>query len=54
MGNADQADPNTVLVETNLTIQLLNREPETGMAVFRLVRTSGGWKLAAVEMFEVR
>jgi hypothetical protein len=51
---ADKLDPNTVLVETNLTIQLLNREPETGMAVFRLVRTAGGWKLAAVEMFEVR
>jgi hypothetical protein len=50
----DKLDPNTVLVETNLTIQLLNREPETGMAVFRLVRTGGGWKLASVDMFEVR
>jgi hypothetical protein len=50
----DKLDSNTVLVETILTIQLLNREPESGMAVLRLVRTSGGWKLAAVEMFEVR
>jgi len=50
----DKLDPNTALVETSLTIQLLNREPESGMAVFRLVKTSGGWKLASVDMFEVR
>jgi len=50
----DKLDANTALVESNMTIQLLNREPETGIAVFRLVRTSGGWKLAAVDMFEVR
>lgn len=50
----DKLDGNTALVETNLTIQLLNREPETGTAVFRLVRSAGGWKLAGVDMFEVR
>ena len=50
----DKLDLNTTLVETNLTIQLLNRDPESGMAVFRLVRTGGGWKLASVDMFEVR
>ena len=50
----DKLDANTALVETNMTIQLLNREPETGMAVFRLIRTAGGWKLASVDMFEVR
>ena len=50
----DKLDANTVLVETDLTIKLLNREAESGMAVFRLIRTSGGWKLAAVDMFEVR
>ena len=50
----DKLDANTALVETTLTIQLLNREPETGLAVFRLIRTVGGWKLASVDMFEVR
>ena len=50
----DKLDANTALVETTLTIQLLNREPETGLAVFRLIRTAGGWKLASVDMFEVR
>ena len=50
----DKLDANTVLVEAGVTIQLLNRDPETGTAVFRLVRTAGGWKLAAVDMFEVR
>jgi len=33
---------------------LLNREPETGSAVFRLVRTGSGLKLLSVDMFEVR
>jgi tetratricopeptide (TPR) repeat protein len=50
----DKLDSNTALVETNLTIQLLNREPESGMAVFRMIKTAGGWKLAGVDMFEVR
>jgi hypothetical protein len=50
----DKLDANTALVETNMTIQLLNREPETGTAVFRLVRTVSGWKLVSVDMFEVR
>jgi tetratricopeptide (TPR) repeat protein len=50
----DKLDPNTALVEAVQTIQLLNRQPESGMAVYRLVKTSGGWKLASVDMFEVR
>jgi len=50
----DKLDANTLLVETGLTIKLLNREPETGTAVFRLVRTASGLKLASVDMFEVR
>jgi hypothetical protein len=50
----DKLDSSTALVETNLTIQLLNREAESGLAVFRLVKTGAGWKLAAVDMFEVR
>ena len=50
----DQLDANTIVVETNMTIKLLNKEQETGMAVYRLTRSAGGWKLSAVDMFEVR
>ncbi len=50
----DRVDANTVLVETEMNIKLLNKEPETGLAVFRLVKVGNSWKLAAVEMFEVR
>lgn len=50
----DKLDAVTVLVETSMTVQLLNRDPETGMAVYRLIRTAGGWKLGSVDMFEVR
>lgn len=52
--HADQLDANTVLVETGMSIRLLNRETEAGMAVYRLARTGNGWKLAAVDIFEVR
>ena len=50
----DRLDANTVLVEANMTIKLLNREVETGTAVYRLVKIGGGWRLSAVDMFEVR
>ncbi len=52
--HADMFDANTAIVETNLSVRLLTREPETGTAVFRLLRTGTGWKLAGVEIFEVR
>ena len=52
--HADQLDANTVLVETGLSIRLLNRETETGMAVYRLSKAGSGWKLSAVDIFEVR
>ena len=51
---ADRLDQNTMLVETTMTIKLLNRNEEAGTAVYRLVRAGNGWKLAAVEVFEVR
>jgi tetratricopeptide (TPR) repeat protein len=54
VSQVDKLDDNTSLVETNLSVKLLNREPESGLAVFRLVKTAAGWKLAAVDMFEVR
>ncbi len=52
--HVDRIDANNVWVETSLAIKLLNREPETGMAVYRLTRIGSGWKLSGVEIFEVR
>lgn len=50
----DNQDINNVLVEVNLNIKLLNKNPESGPAVFRLSKVGNTWKLSAVEMFEVR
>ena len=50
----DKIDANSVWVETTLAIKLLNREPETGPAVFRLAKVGSGWKLSSVDIFEVR
>ena len=50
----DRIDANTVLVEANMTVKLLNKEAEMGIAVYRLSKSANGWKLSAVEMFEVR
>lgn len=50
----DRVDSNTVLVETTLSIKLLNKEIETGIAVFRLAKVGNAWKLSSVDMFEVR
>ena len=50
----DMIDANTALVEANLAIKLLNRDPENGLAVFRLVRSGGSWKIGSVDVFEVR
>ncbi len=50
----DRIDANTLLVEADMKIKLLNKEPETGLAVYRLTKVGNAWKLAAVEMFEVR
>ncbi len=52
--HADMLDENSALVETTLSVRLLTREPESGTAVFRLIRTAAGWRLAGVEIFEVR
>ena len=50
----DKLGTNSVLVEAELNIKLLNKSPESGTAVFRLVKMGNTWKLAGVEMFEVR
>jgi tetratricopeptide (TPR) repeat protein len=52
--NVDKLDTNNILVETNMNIKLLNRQPESGLAVYRLSKNGNSWKLSSVEMFEVR
>lgn len=50
----DKTDTNNALVEVNLSIQLLNKNAESGTAVFRLAKVGNNWKLSGVEIFEVR
>lgn len=50
----DKMDANNVWVETTLSIKLLNKDPESGTAVFRLAKIGSGWKLSGVDIFEVR
>lgn len=45
---------NRMAVEVNLNAKVLNKEPQSGTALFVLARTPNGWKLAAVDLFEVR
>ncbi len=49
----DDVDDENILVETALTLKLLNREVETGLAVFRLSRVDGKLLLSGVDVFEV-
>lgn len=49
----DRLDENTILVETSIAIKLLNRDPQSGTAVFRLFRVGNSWKIASVDVFEV-
>lgn len=53
-GSARSLTNQAVSVENCLSIRLLNRETETGMAVYRLAKAGAGWKLSAVDIFEVR
>ena len=52
--HVDKMDTNNIWVEANLAIKLLNKEPESGTAVYRLTRSGTGWKLSGVDIFEVR
>lgn len=52
--HVDQIDANNVWVEASLAVRLLNRDTETGTAVYRLTRIGGVWKLSSVDIFEVR
>jgi tetratricopeptide (TPR) repeat protein len=42
------------VVETSLNIKMLNKNPESGRAVFRLTLVGTTWKMSGVDMFEVR
>jgi hypothetical protein len=50
--NVDRLDANTILVDADVNLRLINKDPEVDSAVFRLVKTPSGWKLAGVEAFE--
>ncbi len=50
---AQEIDGVDILVAANVNLRLINKEPENGIAVFRLSRTAGGLKLSGVEVFEV-
>lgn len=50
----DPIDANNIWVETILDVKLLNKDATSGMAVYRLTKVAGSWKLSSVDMFEVR
>ncbi len=50
----DKTEANVALVEANLNIKLLNKNAESGTAVFRLTKVGNNWKLSGVDIFEVR
>ncbi len=52
--NVDKLDSSNMLVETVLNIRLLNKEAESGTAVFQISKVGNTWKLSNVEMFEIR
>jgi len=50
----DKLDANNALAEVALNIRLLNKNAESGTAVFLLSKVGSSWKLSGVEIFEVR
>ena len=50
----EKINANQAIVETNLNVKLLNKNPESGTAVYRLTMVGSSWKLSGVEVFEVR
>lgn len=50
----DRLDADNILVETDLNLKLLTKDPESGLAVFRLTKAGNVWKMSSVDMFEVR
>jgi len=52
--HVDKLDSNNYLVEVDLSVKLLNRNQEKGMAVFYLSKVGNEWKLNGIEMFETK
>lgn len=51
----DKIDSNYAIAETNLNVKRLTDEmPQSGTAVFLLVKVGTSWKIAGIEIFEVR
>lgn len=50
----EKTSPTQAVVETNLNIRMLTKEPESGTAVYRLTKVGETWKLSGVDIFEVR
>lgn len=50
----DVLDQNNLLVEVSLNIRLINKNPESGTAIYRLSKIGNNWKISGIEMFEVR
>ncbi|MCA1624283.1 MAG: hypothetical protein LC778_10880 [Acidobacteria bacterium] len=50
----DKIDASNIFAEVNLTTKFLNKNNESGTAVFRLSKIGNNWKLSGVEIFEVR
>ena len=50
----DKLSANSILVEADLTIKMLDKNQESGTAVFHLVKIGNVWKLGGIEIFEVR
>lgn len=52
---ADRIDANRMIVETEISVKRLTSEAgESGTAIFILARSGNTWKLAGIEVFEVR
>lgn len=47
-------DANRMAVEVALNAKLINKESSNGTALFFLAKTANGWRLAGVDLFEVR
>ncbi|HEY8559936.1 MAG TPA: tetratricopeptide repeat protein [Pyrinomonadaceae bacterium] len=50
----EKVDSMHAVVETNMNIKMLSKDPESGTAVYRLTLVGNDWKLSGVDMFEVR
>ena len=52
--SVDRLSEGVVMVETRLSIKLLNRNQEQGTAIFRLAQSGADWRLEGIEFFDVR